>query len=149
LAAAGDVVEFLGLVDSYPPKEAADVEEAGGSMADLSKLLMKFGAAADVLQNFTSPDDIEIEALRDHCNDQVLLIIHLLKLARGYRPRGSDLAAHLFAAEPNNSALARWESHVGRLLIHPVGGTHHTILQEPHLTRLLNVMAGMEKSVFA
>ena len=60
-----------------------------------------------------------------------------------HHPQLAGLDIDLFSAAMDEKTLLRWQAASNRLRLHQVGGTHHTILQQPHLSHLLHLLNGV------
>src|SRR5690606_37989762 len=117
LEEGGADVELVALVDAYPLKDAAPGADLDRDDADLRDLLLRFGMREDVLRGIEDINDIDVAMLDDDCDDRLRAMVHLMKLARGYRLRGSRLPVWHFAVEPEERAIAAWRGHVGSLRV--------------------------------
>ncbi|WP_371876471.1 non-ribosomal peptide synthetase [Pseudoduganella chitinolytica] len=152
LAAQGQRVEFVGLIDSWLRGSAGS---AGNTIELADKLMLLVSyieyqgcklADPDVAQLMEAPDLPAALALAkrqrwlgqdigaDEFDARVALAFNLRQGAHAYAAAPIEAPVHLFTATPQGAAdpANGWGSVLrGRLQVHPIGGDHWSLMMEP------------------
>ncbi|TDT56794.1 amino acid adenylation domain-containing protein [Enterobacter sp. AG5470] len=155
----GEEIAFIGMIDSYHPAllqnsafdalSAAEQRDAmiltflsnyvpesdRAVLAQLQRPIDEKKAVDLCSFHRWLPDDMTCEALLLRLNTA----LYIRPLGLKYRPSSSDFTVNLYTAETqeNEDRWRGWHGIVGeRSSLHPVGGTHHSIMQQPRLAQL-------------
>lgn len=140
LVAEGEEVEFLALLDSYPPADSALLPDAGEM---LRRVLEDVGFAADG----TPPD--QLAALGEAAVEGVRMTARTaVEILRTEPPRGSGIdIVHFRAAattEPEYKEPKEWERFGGAgLTVHDIDCGHHQMLDSAALSTIGAVLSDL------
>ena len=151
-------VEFLGMIDTY---RHSGYNESMGSDDDVSLFLMYVRAQAPMIDESEFIKLIaipELDYIFDQCKQTGILppeitleeVYRRLKVVRAinraiisYYPQPIQIPIYLFAADNllGDDPSRGWGTLVGeRLNLKPIGGTHASIMEQPHLQRLADAI---------
>ncbi len=142
LRAAGESVAFLGLIDSYTPVLLETLEAVPGEdPGDEVRLARAF--ARDLEGTGAGSSAEAVPAAPENLRLFEIFRTHSLAL-RAWRPQPYGGTLTLLATTPGRQAeptLGWGALAAGALVLHPVPGTHYSLLQAPHVQRLAEVLA--------
>jgi len=151
LVGADETVEFLGMIDAFAPLGTS--REEMDDLAVLDEFVRSRWSEPEIVRELTSLGSVE--QFYETCKAKKYLptqltfadIQRLLRnrrlipeIVRRYSPVTLPLKVDFFDAEDDRPR--NWEALIGDSIIrHPIGGTHRTIMQPPHLQRLAAAMS--------
>ncbi|MCH7345375.1 amino acid adenylation domain-containing protein [Pelomonas sp. CA6] len=157
LLAEDEAVEFIGLIDSarpgYKPAEPIP-DELGMRWVFLEVYAAYLDPSLDMLAIRALQEHMDLEQAVAHCRELGWLpdsfrldelvwrsarFGRLVHACMDYRPPPLPMPLHLFTGEPvpGSDPSMGWEALAGRhLRLRPIGGTHKTVMEEPHSPRL-------------
>ncbi|MBB3121374.1 non-ribosomal peptide synthetase, partial [Massilia violacea] len=152
-----EAVEFLGLIDSGRPghKPAEDMPDAQQMRWVFLEVYAAYlDTSVDMLAVRALQQQGDIAAALAHCRRAGWLpagftleelswraerFAQLVRSCAAYQPQSLPIHVHLFAADaaPGADASSGWDEVLGRnLRLVPVGGSHKTIMEAPHMQTL-------------
>ncbi|HEX6371264.1 MAG TPA: amino acid adenylation domain-containing protein [Longimicrobium sp.] len=159
LIGQNETVEFLGMIDTYAPADAADADAGGGAETLPATSLETAGSAG-------GDGDAELEAHMARLRAEGTLADHVTvpqfretrdrrrvhqQALRGYDPRPLPVVVHLFTAQesPTEDPSRGWRDLLPErsLRVTPVPGTHHSMMDPGNVAVLGAALSrGLERA---